>query len=147
MGSGWANHDLVFTKPDGTPLHPEHVSREFQRRIERINRDRQDDDKLTRIRLHDLRHTWATLAMQSVIPPKVVQERLGHSRISITLMGGGMIGGNVTPAAELNVYADAEDAAEAFRSRAPITMVGLKATHQVRMRQPWPWPWPWPRYP
>jgi len=85
VGSGWANHDLVFTKPDGTPLHPERVSREFQRRIERINRDRQDDDKLTRIRLHDLRHTWATLAMQSGIPPKVVQERLGHSRISITL--------------------------------------------------------------
>ena len=37
------------------------------------------------IRLHDLRHTWATLALESGIHPKVVQERLGHANVSITL--------------------------------------------------------------
>ena len=37
------------------------------------------------IRLHDLRHTRATLALQGGVHPKVVQERLGHSNISITL--------------------------------------------------------------
>ena len=37
------------------------------------------------IRLHDLRHTSATLALAAGVHPKVVQERLGHSSISITL--------------------------------------------------------------
>ena len=35
--------------------------------------------------MHDLRHTWATLALRAGVHPKVVQERLGHSSISITL--------------------------------------------------------------
>ncbi len=52
---------------------------------------------------------------------------------SVTLMGGGASGGNVTPAAEFNIYADAEAADEVFRSGAPLTMVGLNLTHQVRM--------------
>ena len=37
------------------------------------------------IRLHDLRHTMATLALQAGVHPKVVQEQLGHSRIDVTL--------------------------------------------------------------
>jgi integrase len=37
------------------------------------------------IRLHDLHHTWATLALKSGIHPKVVQERLGHATINVTL--------------------------------------------------------------
>jgi integrase len=37
------------------------------------------------IRLHDLRHGWATLALQAGVHPKVVQERLGHANIGITL--------------------------------------------------------------
>jgi integrase len=37
------------------------------------------------IRLHDLRHTWATLALQAGIPAKIVQDRLGHSTVAITL--------------------------------------------------------------
>jgi integrase len=37
------------------------------------------------IRLHDLRHTWATLALSAGEHPKVVQERLGHAAIAITL--------------------------------------------------------------
>ena len=35
--------------------------------------------------MHDLRHGWATLALQAGIHPKVVQERLGHANIGITL--------------------------------------------------------------
>ena len=52
-------------------------SREFTRRIERYD--------LPVIRLHDLRHTWATLALKAGIHPKVVQERLGHATINVTL--------------------------------------------------------------
>ena len=77
MGDGWPNHDLVFTHADGRLLHPERFSREFSRRIERY--------ALPVIRLHDLRHTWATLALKSGIHPKVVQERLGHATINVTL--------------------------------------------------------------
>jgi integrase len=40
---------------------------------------------LRRIRLPDLRHGWATLALAAGIHPKVGQERLGHANISITL--------------------------------------------------------------
>lgn len=40
---------------------------------------------LPRIRLHDLRHTHATLALQAGVHPKIVQERLGHASIAITL--------------------------------------------------------------
>jgi integrase len=40
---------------------------------------------LPQIRLHDLRHTHATLALLAGVHPKVVQERLGHSSISVTM--------------------------------------------------------------
>jgi integrase len=41
--------------------------------------------QIPRIRLHDLRHTWATLALAKGIPAKIVSERLGHASIAITL--------------------------------------------------------------
>jgi integrase len=77
MGDGWPDHNLVFTHADGRLLHPERFSREFTRRIKRYD--------LPVIRLHDLRHTWATLALKAGIHPKVVQERLGHASINVTL--------------------------------------------------------------
>ena len=40
---------------------------------------------LPRVRFHDLRHTWATLALEAGVPAKVVSERLGHTGIAITL--------------------------------------------------------------
>jgi integrase len=77
MGAGWQDHDLLFTKVTGDPLHPERFSRQFDRRVERYG--------LPRISLHGLRHTWATLALEAGVHPKVVSERLGHANISITL--------------------------------------------------------------
>jgi integrase len=76
LGPGYQDHDLVFAKPDGRPLHPERFSREFDRRVKRW--------RLPRITLHGLRHTWATLALASGIPSKIVAERLGHSSTRIT---------------------------------------------------------------
>ncbi len=59
---------------------------------------------------------------------------LAHRVASITLMGGSALGvGNVTAAAEFNVYADPEAADEVLRSGAPLTMLGLNLTHQVLM--------------
>jgi integrase len=66
----------VFTREDGSALHPDAVTGLFERQIEAAG--------LPRIRLHDLRHTWASLALQQGVPLKVVSERLGHSSISIT---------------------------------------------------------------
>ena len=77
MGAGWRDHDLVFARITGDPLHPERFSRDFDKRVARHG--------LPRISLHGLRHTWATLALQAGVHPKVVQERLGHATISITL--------------------------------------------------------------
>lgn len=57
-------------------IYPTFVSRS------RVNREAV---RVARIRFHDLRHTHATLALQAGVHPKVVQERLGHSDISITL--------------------------------------------------------------
>ena len=77
MGAGFVDHGLVFCRPDGGPLHPERFSRTFSRELAKIG--------LPAIRLHDLRHTWATLALSAGEHPKVVQERLGHANVSITL--------------------------------------------------------------
>ncbi|MEO8322658.1 MAG: tyrosine-type recombinase/integrase [Actinomycetota bacterium] len=68
---------FVFHSDDGGPLNPNEVTRAF--------RDLVMVSGLPRIRLHDLRHTHATLAMQAGIHPKIVSERLGHSNISFTL--------------------------------------------------------------
>ena len=77
MGAGWTDTDLVFCHVDGTMLHPERFTRGFSDAVRRLG--------LPAIRLHDLRHGWATLALQKGIHPKVVQERLGHANIGITL--------------------------------------------------------------
>jgi integrase len=69
--------ELVFTSADGRPLQPQNVSQSFVNTIRRLG--------LPMIRLHDLRHTSASLALAAGIHPKVVSERLGHSSIAITL--------------------------------------------------------------
>ena len=67
----------MFCHPDARPYNPERFSREFERALER-------HPQLPRIRLHDLRHTWATLALQAGVPVEIVSERLGHSKTAIT---------------------------------------------------------------
>jgi integrase len=76
-GPAWPSSDLVFTRRDGAPLHPEYFRRRFDRHISRAG--------LSRIRFHDLRHTHATLALQAGVHPKVVSERLGHTTVAMTL--------------------------------------------------------------
>ncbi len=67
----------MFTKENGEALHPEDVTRYFRIAVKKA--------LLPKIRLHDLRHTHATLALRAGIHPKVVSERLGHATVSITL--------------------------------------------------------------
>ena len=76
LGPAYEDRLLVFCHPDGRPYHPDRFSREFDRRVERHG--------VPRIRLHDLRHTWATLALQAGVDVKIVSERLGHASTTIT---------------------------------------------------------------
>jgi integrase len=69
--------DFVFRREDGSPLHPDYVSSAFRDAVAALD--------VRRIRLHDLRHTWASLALRAGVNPKVVSERLGHATVSFTL--------------------------------------------------------------
>jgi inosine-uridine nucleoside N-ribohydrolase len=53
----------------------------------------------------------------------------------IVLMGGSLSGGNITPAAEFNIYVDPEAARIVFQSGIPITMVGLDATRKTSLKE------------
>jgi integrase len=77
IGSRHEDHGLVFARPEGTPLHPDYFSQTFDRAVARSG--------LPVIRLHDLRHTHASLLLAAGVPVKVVSERLGHSTPSFTM--------------------------------------------------------------
>jgi integrase len=97
-GAAWdSSNDLVFRDELGGPLHPDWFSREFNLLVRRAG--------VPRIRLHDLRHTYATLALKTGVHPKVVSERLGHATVGITLD----LYSHVTPA----IARDAADAVAA----------------------------------
>jgi integrase len=68
--------DFVFSKPDGRPIHPDYFSQTFDRTVKRLG--------LPRIRLHDLRHTHATLGLAAGVPVKIMSERLGHATAAFT---------------------------------------------------------------
>jgi integrase len=63
--------------PTGDPLHPDTITARFNRLVDRARRPR--------IRLHDVRHTYATVSLDAGINPKIVSERIGHSSLAFTL--------------------------------------------------------------
>ena len=75
---------LVLSNLDGSHRHPERFSRRFTGHIARA-RQALGEERLPVIRLHDLRHTHATLLLADGVPVKVVSERLGHASATITL--------------------------------------------------------------
>jgi integrase len=78
IGGGWLDTDgLVVTNADGSAPNPEAFSNLFRTLSERAG--------LPLIRLHDLRHTYATAALASGVHVKVLSQRLGHADIAITL--------------------------------------------------------------
>jgi len=76
-GNDYLDSDLVFCKENGEPLHPQTYSQAFERIVAKSD--------LPAIRLHDLRHTHATIALRAGIPTKVISERLGHENPAFTL--------------------------------------------------------------
>lgn len=75
---------LVLGDHEGRHLHPERFTRSFQGDTARC-RKAIGGDKLPVIRLHDLRHTHATLLLLAGVPVHVVSERLGHASPVITM--------------------------------------------------------------
>ena len=77
-GPAWDSaHDWVLTDELGGYIRPQSMSYEWRLLMEQLD--------LPTIRLHDLRHTHATLALKAGVHPKVVSERLGHATVGITL--------------------------------------------------------------
>ncbi|MEV2279450.1 tyrosine-type recombinase/integrase [Nocardiopsis sp. NPDC049922] len=75
-GQEWDPREFVFTGARGGPLAPERLSRLFRK----LN----DESGLPPVRLHDLRHGAATLALAAGVELKVVQAMLGHASIVLT---------------------------------------------------------------
>jgi integrase len=98
-----APDSLIFSDLEGQHHHPERFSRTWQQTLARCRKTHPD---LPVIRLHDLRHTHATILLRKGVPVKAVSVRLGHS----------------TPVITMNVYAgwapaDDVNAAAVFASR------------------------------
>jgi integrase len=72
----WQDHGLVFCTGFGTPLHPNSLRRVFGRLCAEAG--------VPVIRIHDIRHTYATLTLESGANLLAVSRQLGHSKPSIT---------------------------------------------------------------
>lgn len=77
-GSAWHERDLVFTNELGSPIDGRSLIRQWFRPL-------LAKAGLPRIRIHDLRHSFASIALANGTHPKIVQEAMGHATIAVTL--------------------------------------------------------------
>lgn len=77
LGPDWPDSDLVFRSTVGTPLEPRNASREWEKLRLQAG--------VPTLRLHDLRHSCATILTAQGVHPRVIMEMLRHSQISITM--------------------------------------------------------------
>lgn len=77
--AGIESRGWMFTDTNGEPIHPHSISQSFERIARRAG--------VRVIRLHDVRHTHATLLIAAGVPVKVVSERLGHAMSAVTSLG------------------------------------------------------------
>jgi integrase len=106
---------FVVAQADGSPYDPDSISKEWRLRIIKSG--------LPRIRFHDLRHTHASHMLASGVHPKIASERLGHSRVGITLD----LYSHVTEGLQDDAVALVDDAmAQALQKRALEKMVAKR---------------------
>jgi len=76
---GDSHHDggWLVCHPDGWPVHPDTITARFNRLVDRAG--------VKRIRLHDVRHTYATTSLDAGVDPKIVADRIGHANMAYTL--------------------------------------------------------------
>jgi integrase len=77
IGVGLSDGTFVVAQAEGSPLQPDSITQDWFRKLEATS--------LPRIRFHDLRHAHATHMLANGVNPKVASERLGHSKVGITL--------------------------------------------------------------
>jgi len=77
LGKVLSLDDLVFSDIDGRPIDPSTLTHNFARIVRRAG--------LGRVRFHDLRHTFASLALLRGAKPKVISEALGHASVAFTM--------------------------------------------------------------
>jgi integrase len=70
------DHGKLMRFEDGRMVHADTITRRFNRLVDRAG--------VRRIRLHDVRPTYATLLLDVGVQPKVVSDRMGHSNMSVT---------------------------------------------------------------
>jgi integrase len=73
----WEDNGLVFSTYQGRPIGPRHLQRDFERWVKVAG--------VPRIRIHDQRHTHASIGLQEGASLKAMSERLGHAKTSTTL--------------------------------------------------------------
>ena len=77
-GSAWNDEGYVFDRGDGRPLDPDDLTKAFGRARARSG--------VAGVRLHDLRHHFATLHMANGTNARIVSDLLGHSNVAFTMM-------------------------------------------------------------
>ena len=110
LGVPLTGDTLVFTYGHGSPILPLSLSHAFRRIARRAG--------LEGLRLHDMRHTHASLMLKEGVHPKVMQERLGHSRVSTTLDTYSHVAPGLQEAAALKFEEGLQRDAEARRTLA-----------------------------
>ena len=78
LGIALADDTFVVAQADGSPLQPRTITHQWHLLIA-------NNKALPRIRFHDLRHAHATHMLSSGVHPKIASERLGHSKVGITM--------------------------------------------------------------
>jgi len=76
LGKSLTDNDFVFAHPDGTPLDPSSITHVFVKMVRKAG---------LKLRLHDLRHSYASIMLAAGINVKAISESLGHANIGITL--------------------------------------------------------------
>jgi integrase len=76
-GDSYPDHGKLFCYEDGRQLHPDTITRRFNRLVDRSG--------LPRITLHGVRHSYATVSVDAGINPKAISERIGHSSVAFTM--------------------------------------------------------------
>ncbi len=76
FGKSYPNHDYLMVGPEGRPLHPDTITARFNRLVDKAG--------VPLIRLHDVRHTYATISQDAGHNVKTLSERIGHADVAVT---------------------------------------------------------------
>jgi len=111
VGPRYQDRGYVFAWPDGRPLHPDNITGWFAQHTRAAG--------LPPIRLHDVRHSYATATLSVGISAKVISERLGHASVAFTLQ----VHGHVIPGMDADAATTVADLILGGMQKGPGTVV------------------------